>query len=370
MSEFGLLATYATLFAIAVAMPNWRYLKALGLLLGVPIVWAFFDVIGASASGAAALGQLAAIALILSAGFGLLSGVVTRAVTLMLLESAKPRVARVVVAFFGFLVVPCYTLGAVWSTEWATRLPSEACLESEFKINVAGLILHLPAAPLFSVLISQDGGSDPSEVDEYAFRSNADLRAVCNDTDDRSDPLHVLNLSIEFSFMKSSSDPKSEAFCRTPASLWGRHICQTTLESELPSYPIRAMVYSPVARQFNHRMAVNERGSHTRFLEEKANASAQSRPIEAERFGSFDRYANGYWVAHSDTWMNAAGEPYTYHCYDTGADGLLFCTTAYAFNGDTRVAYAFYTNPSDIEVTAHAVDQSLLGMILELSSGS
>jgi len=379
-SDLRMVAGYAVVFAFAVVMPGWRSLVGFALVMGglIGSGLAYLSSPDIRCSGSFDLSgpcggwlELAiAQGIFFFSGLGLLAGGVTRTVSLILRELGKSRSARIAVTVVGFLVIPCFVVGSRSLREWSMRPPSEACLGSTFRIEVAGATYDLPAAPLFTVFTSLDSAIDRDSA-IYYFGTNSRLRAFCSLSLEAIEPVHATRLTMRIYRMERSGDHRVEAFCRTRSSRWVRDLCRKETGSEALIYPAEVIIYSPDElddNYYGYRTKFDpSRGSHGQFLEEQAKAKSDGRPLEHERIGVFERYSNGYWVAHSRSWMTNAGDPFTLHCSEH-TPATLSCRAAYGLQGGARLTYQFHAAASDLEATARVVDRNLLAMISELSS--
>lgn len=375
-SDRQMFAAYAVMFILAVVMPGWRSLGGYCIVAGGLIGWGLayvnslfrcgnsFDLSGPCGDG---LGTAILFGTVFFAGMGLLAGALSRTAGLLLRAAQKPNLVRVAVTFIGFLVVPCYVIASSSLREWSKRLPTEACLQSDIEVELAGTIYQLPAAPLFSIY-------DGDGLSVYDFRVNAHQRKVCVRAHNSDEPLPITNLRIRFGRLERSSDIRVRAFCTTASDDWAKSLCHGAAHSEATqgvsaAYPIDASLYAPDefgARYYGYRHHIDiGAGSYSRFLQEQTKATAEGNAPDRERVGIFDRHSNGYWVAHSGSWITDDGEPFTLHCSEY--DGRLTCTATHGYESELHVTYRFFAATSDLEATARAVDANLAAMIMELA---
>ena len=363
-------AGYAVFFVFAVVMPGWRSLAGVGVVLGMLIVSGLVYLNKLDAPGGAGVAHAIAFGIVFFSGLGLLTGVLTRALSLFLREFAVSRGVRIAVTVVGFLFIPSLTVVSASAREWSYRMPSESCLQSIITVQVVGQAYDLPAAPMFTIYMSDDNRV-------YDFRANAHQRAVCALARDSVEPLRVTALRMRIDSLENASKPRVEAFCRTPSNVWAKALCGSDADAETPpntskGYPMEVALFSPdeISRRYygyRHTIGIGV-GSHARFVQEQTEARMEGTPLDSERAGIFDRYSNGYWVAHSRLWTTDGGDPFTFKCYEIGTPETLHCTTTYELNEEIAVTWRFHAPMSDFETTARAVNRNLLAVVSELST--
>jgi hypothetical protein len=296
----------------------------------------------------------------LVAGIGLAGGLVTRATTLLLGGARRPLRSVAAIAV-GFLALPLVIEGLTRWDRWVKRPPSQACLASEFDIELAGARLRVPAAPLFQVVTDRVGASS------YYFSIGPSLRHFCELTGSAGAPTRATALVMRFEKMDRRSHGWVGTSCEPPRRERDALLCRRAAEGE-PRRLVEAAIYSP--RGYDHeRMLGSRRGSYARFVKETAGATPESPP--EERVGAFERRTDRLWIARSPDWTTASGEPLVLDCGTISVPkSWLYCLTTYDLDDGLRTTLEFRTPPNELETTAWQVTERLERLLLALSLGA
>ncbi|MDD5056251.1 MAG: hypothetical protein PHQ60_00165 [Sideroxydans sp.] len=346
---------YLVPFGIALAMPGWRSLFGYGLSFGSLIIWLFASGSNGGGNGlAVALG----LSMVMFAGGGLISGMVTRAILLALPEEKKTVKVRVIILIVGFILLPIVILAEVKWQQWNKRPPFEACLSSKYPVKIEGAIFYLPPAP--NLTLWTDMGS------LYLFQTNEGLRAVCEFAENSKEPIPAVNLHIDNQRVKFAGYPVQGRYCQTATAQWGKDMCNSEYEVMDAKYPLIVDVYSDA--EFNSKRMLTD-NSYKSFLEARGRAKESNTPFTSRRVGIFDRYGedHSYWIAHEKTWENEAGEPFTLYCYNTTPVGNILCLVTYRLRTGPHLTYQFHTPEDKLEIVARRVDKNMRSMLYELS---
>ena len=205
-----IVAFYAMPFAIALAMPGWRWLLGYALIAGALVLWAVLHLQAALSNPEHDPGIAATLSLLLFyvIGTGLASGVVTRAITLGIRVRSRPAVS-ICLSLAGFVALPGWYSAATWWREWRLRPPAQVCLDAKHKVELAGRTYDLPTAPIFTVVTGR-GDRD----DSYFFNRNPKLRALCALDQASPGPLHATALILNFDEMRRSSPRRDRPYLR------------------------------------------------------------------------------------------------------------------------------------------------------------
>lgn len=345
---------YAIPFAFSFFMPPRRSLAGLAAILAALVLW--MNLSGNNGPDATPVSVLLFILTFLG---GLFSGMRARAILLRLPKKAKNAVALMGFLGAGFVLLPGSRAADAGDTahsatmklrKWQMRAPSEVCLTKKYAVQVAGATYYLPPAPVISIRSGRTS---------HHFQYNNDIRAMCEKFKDAGEPLHVEDLSMDFSI------PMKPPFCQATQSPWGRALCSRDPKAADGAYPAIANIYSPAEYDKKHLMASY---SYANFVADRDRAMADKHPFESQPVGIFDRYANGYWVARSGTWTNDAGEPFTLRCQDASPRGTVSCTTSYRLKTGPQVTYHFSAPAKKVEAVAKKVDGNFRSMITEFSA--
>jgi hypothetical protein len=342
---------YVVPFGIAFAMPGWRSLSGYGLIFGSLLIWLF---VSGSNGGGNGFSVALGLTVVMFAGGGLISGVVTRAIFLVLGQSKKAIHVRALIGVVGFVLLPGLVFSQVMWKQWQRRPPSESCMSARYPVSIAGAKYYLPPAPNLTVWTGMSS--------LYAFQSNEGIRTICEKATESSEPIRVVNLSMDNKRIRFVGYPVQSRYCQAPQSRWGKDLCNAEYSLTNVSYPLLASIYSPT--EFR-RMLVSY--SYADFVEARERAKANNTPLALRSAGIFDRYGDSYWVARDGIWENEAGEPFTLHCYESAPAGMLGCSVTYRLKTGPQVTYQFHASIDSLETVARRVDKSLRAMIVELS---
>jgi hypothetical protein len=333
-------------------MPGWRSLSSLTVIFGTILIWQFISVSNDSGNGFAVALSLGFVS---CAGGGLISGVVTRTIFILFSKSKKNPVVVITIGIVGFVLLPSLIFALNKWQQWQRRPPSEACLTSKHPVNIGGTVYYLPSAPNFIIRTNMDS--------IHLFQFNQGIRTVCELSNDSSEPIHVINLSIDM-----MAKYKNHPYCQTPKrhrSHWEQNLCSSDSKPTEVNYPQQADISSPT--EFNHRRMLASY-SYTNFIEELERAKANKRPLEFQQVGIFNHYTNGYWVARDGLWKNTDGEPFTLNCYESEPAGTLGCSTSYLLKAGSQVTYQFRASNTDLEIVAKKVDENFRLMVVDLAA--
>jgi hypothetical protein len=361
--------TYVLPFMLATIMPGWRSLVVCGVLVGAPILWANLRVGAEFDYPVHDPGIVVALALGFygTAGIGFASGITTRAVTLGLRRMRIRRAIIVAVVLFGFVAPPGAFAGLQAWQNWVRQPPSQACLDSEFKIELAGMTYALPAAPLFTVITNR---GDTNGM--HMFSLGPSLREFCALSQSSAQPIHATALHLRFAdAQRYFHYPLWESHCRGRPTAWVAELCRSDVDLEALRYPYKASLYSP--DEYDHqRMLISNLGTYARFRAERA----AGRFPQVEHIGNFERYAGdlppdrSYWIAREGTWTTADGAPFTLYCGDNRPVGTLDCTTTYVLENGLQVTYDFRAPAIALEDSARSVDGKLRALLAALATES
>lgn len=353
------LAIYAAPFLLVAFLPGWRTLLAVGALIGIPVVWAVWEINAALNDFEHDPGVGAVLTLIWVAtfGLGLASGLVVRAITLLLRRRGKSLRFVLMATLIGFFVTPSAYAGLVWWGDWKRRMPSEACLGSTFHIQIAEASDAVPAAPLFSVVTTS---RDRTGV--YSFAIPNRLRALCGIASSSSATLHATALHISFEEMKRSRDRLVSTYCAGSPAAWIAPLCRNEPESYV-GYPVEMSVYSPSEYDHRHMLASE---TYQQFLQSRDVAVAAGRPLSVARIGNFDVFSDRYWVASAGPWATRLAEPLMLDCYQSNQG--LYCSATHEAPQGTQITYAFRTPRDEIEATVTVIENTMARVLSELSA--
>lgn len=308
-------------------------------------------------AGSAAGAQLYhALLLVMTVTGGLLSGTRARAVLLALPRRKRNAVIMIAAFTAGFSMLPGLHAAAVVDAaqtatiklrEWEMRPPSPACMASTFPAMISGATFHLPPAPVITIRAGKQS---------HHFQFNNAVRALCSQFRDAGAPIRAENLNFDFSI------PVRATFCGAAKSRWGRSLCDPRSADNFPDI---ANIYSPL--EYDNQRILD---SHTYadFVAEQKKAKSEGHPLEPQQVGSFNRYANGYWVGRTEAWKNDAGEPYTLKCEESAQPGALSCTASYRLKIGPQVTYHFSAPVKKLEAAARRIDQNFRMMIAEMTA--
>lgn len=148
-----LLGFYAVPFLFALVFPE---LKSLGIGLAVVIIGALL--LAGTGSGGG-VGYALGLGFLGLAVIGFVSGAIVRAISFRWAKPNREPLKFCALALVGFLVPPVATAGPSETLKWITRPGVETCEASIFQISMAGRILNVPGAPVFS--LSDDSNEIP-----------------------------------------------------------------------------------------------------------------------------------------------------------------------------------------------------------------
>ncbi len=352
---------YVLPFALAVVMPGWRLLLAYTVIVGGATLWAFIDINAAlrDPTDDPGVGGVLVLTFISIGGAGALSGIVTRAV--LLATGWRPRWRAAAIIVVGFVALPLGFFSLVRFHQWERRPPSQACLSTEFPIEVGGTIYRLPAAPIFSVAT---GKGDPGSV--YYFDVNSSLREFCALSRRTEGPLHATALILRFDKLRARNAPRVKTFCDSAASPWERELCAPGSNPQALGYPQNPAMYVP--DEYDHRRLLASGRASFRAFRQKVDEERQAAiPLQPQRVGDFERYPNGFWIARAGHLSELPGDPYTLYCRESGPDRVT-CSTTHALKDGLQTTYDFVASPEDIVARAESVEAKLEALLAALQS--
>jgi hypothetical protein len=343
------LVLYAGSFGLALAMPGWRSLGALTLAGAGFWVLLLTDPLD---SPGAVFGYGAG----LFVGFGLAGGLATRAATLFRGDTRRP-LRSMAAAAVGFLAFPLAMEGVTQWDRWVRRPPSQACLASEFDIEIAKARLRVPAAPLFQVVTDRVGASN------YYFHIGPSLRHFSELTGGAGAALRATALVMRFEHVDNSFNRWIAASCEPPHVERDALLCRRPGNGE-PRRLVEVALYAP--REYDHeRRLGSRRGSYAAFVKETAGAPE---PAPEEHVGAFERRTDRLWIARSPDWVTASGEPLILDCGTISAPkNWLYCSSTYDLGDGLRTTLEFRTPRGELETTARQVVEWLDRLLVALS---
>lgn len=354
---------FPALFAIALAMPGRRSLLVAAVLLGAPLGWLAFEGVRSMhrAPGGAIVGSAIVTGMIFVAAAGLLSGVITRAVLLRIGRTRRSRMQSVAIVLTGFLAVPSLLAASMWWSNQKIRVPDEACLSAQHHVSIAGADFWLPSAPVFTAWIT--------DKELYSFSSHQRMRAFCSINGDATDPVKLVNLSIDTTKLRYKGPPQRDKFCASSQRDWAKRLCHSDMPTAVSGdgFPEEITVYSPT--EYDHkRMLVSDRGAYHAFVKQRDAGILSGQPLQGSQTDDFSRFSNGYWIARDKAWRNDANEPFTLYCYDTKPEGMLYCSTTYRLRSGPQVTYSFRASQNELALASKTVDANFHAFMKDLAN--
>lgn len=328
--------TYFISFIIVVSISNKRFLFALLLISSIIISFGIYSVLQEDS-----IGVIFALGFLYVLGSGLFSGFITHILFFFIARNKPKKNIKIVVGFFGFILLPIlYTMYIAWN-QWERRIPTEACMQNKQPITINGLVLYLPPARQFTIRTNTDT--------LLLLQFNKHIRKFCDLS--KSKTLHIINLSIKMPY-------DIESFCRDETRLWGNSLCSSEKTKQNKFYPVKAYIFSTQEFDYQRMLA-------TYFYSDIANKIEKAK--EVKKIGIFNRYDNRYWVVNDESWKNEEGEPFYLKCYDT-KPGSLYCSTSYTLKTGVGVSYDFRTSLKDLEAVSKLVDNNFRQIVTELTT--
>lgn len=189
-----LLGFYAIPFLFALIFPE---LRSLGVGLGVVIIGALVLVVTGSGGG---VGYALGLAFLGLAVMGFVSGAIVRAISFRWAKPSREPLKFCALALVGFLIPPVATAGPSETFKWINRPNVATCQGSIFQVSMAGRILNVPGAPVFSL---QDDSEEMPVWFDTGLRSKG-FEKFCADYLANPKPLKKM-LSIAPSNLGSSA---------------------------------------------------------------------------------------------------------------------------------------------------------------------
>ncbi len=319
-----------------VSISNKRFLFVLLLVSSIIISFGIYSVLQEDG-----IGVIFTLGFLYVLGSGLFSGLITHILLFFIARNKPSKKIKIVVGFFGFILLPTlYTMHIAWN-QWERRLPTKACMQNKQPITINGLVLYLPPARLFTIRTNTDT--------LLLLQFNQDIRKFCDLS--KSKTVHIINLSIKMPY-------DIESFCRDETRLWGNSLCSSEKTKQKKFYPIKASIFSTQEFDYQRMLA-------TYFYSDIANKIEKAK--EVKKIGIFNRYHNRYWVVNDESWKNEEGEPFYLDCYGT-KPGPLYCRTSYILKTGVGVSYDFRTSLKDLEAVSKLVDNNFRQIVTELTT--
>jgi hypothetical protein len=324
-------------YALAVAMPRWRWLFGCIVLIGGPltVLWVQHWIVSArpdyneGPGGAIGIG----IFLVVTAAFTI--GVSVRALTLALTSRGLALSKAFLLNAVGFaLVVGLFILPQAWDL-WRLRPAPQACVEKGFQVEIGGTRFAIPAAGLFTIY------RGPSvRAGAYYLGYVASLRDLCGLTANGSTQLPATNLAIRFDRVHGVHRG-TQSLCKPEGAGWAANLCAaldpiSRGRIDETNYPLTAHVFAPGEVILGEFL-----GSPSSYRD----SLAVSDPARNVRFITAEAYTPD-------------GNPLTFACRPQ-SDGSYWCSAAYPWVNGTHLHYVFRSPLDQIASRGQRVDTVL-----------
>lgn len=317
-------------YAIAVAMPTWRWLLGLTLVIGGPMLalWVQHWILSSRPDYNEGPGGAIGIAFFLTIALGFSAGVAVRAITLLLVKRGLRARSVAALCAAGFAVVPAAIYGPPAWQAWKMRPPSEGCAAATFDVKVANAGLTLSAIPIFKVYLGRT-----SSRDAYYFWSSPHMRSFCALSDDGRLPIkatHVwMNLERYWNF--------APTLCTGVVADWAKTYCAAHGPAKREddgdiAFPLDIHIFAP------DEVIMGEFGGSRSTYQEALNA--RPRPHGPVFFTS--------------AVLTADQQPLTFECSESGTG--YGCKASYPWSEGAILQYGFRSSPDDVVARGNRVD--------------
>ena len=327
-------------YALAVAMPSWRWLLGCVIFAGGPLaaLWIQHFIAAATPGYKEGPGGFIGIFIFGVITIAFTAGVGVRAATLALTAAgwSLKRAFWFNVAGFGCYIA-VFAVPYGWQ-EWRLRPPSAECAQSVFDVELAGVRLALPAAPIFNVYLGRTSSSDA-----YYLGLKPSLRDFCARNDNGKQRVHATNLWIRF----ERAWGLDRAMCEGQVAPWAGKLCAAVAATDLrqtntADFPLEAHVFSPdevILGQFG--------GSRSTYEDLLAGRAMMSRPIfiKSER-------------------LTPDGKPLTFVCMDSNE--RYYCRASYPWLSGATLDYTFRAEKENVAERGLRIDDAAQAFVRAL----
>ncbi|MEM9591534.1 MAG: hypothetical protein AAF967_09390 [Pseudomonadota bacterium] len=351
---------YVLPFLIALPMPGWRTLVALGIAFAGLVLWALAN----PGDGAgAALG----VAFLLFVAMGTFAGVVTRALTLAMAPIRQRPLLFSLISLIGFLIPPVLIAGPEVALRWFQQPSMRACDDITFRVRIADQVLNVPMAPIFAVNapVGQHPGDRGGRLTlnrNTAGRHSRYLSEVCRRTMNDNEVFAPAALIVSTSPAHSSLGRDwLKPRCAAPSTPGMRQTC------EIAALPVgrprigRAVFYGPDSREDADRWLDTNGKSLAQWVRSKRPTYKNRGVGEAK----FEEIGDGVRISTARDLMGPSGEPFTVRC--TG-NTVTRCAAAGTLSNGIQVVFTFLPIPGHEELDARKFYKNLDDLILALSA--
>lgn len=321
-------------YALAVAMPTWRWLFGCAVLIGGPlaVLWIQHWIVSARPDYNEGPGGGIGIGIFLAVTVGFAVGVGVRAVTLAMTARGLALSKAFLLNALGFtLVLAVFVWPYAWDM-WRLRPAPQACVERGFQIEIGGTRFAVPSASLFTI----NTGSSV-RAGAYYLGYVASLRDLCGVTANGSTQLSATNLTIRFDRMHRGT----QSICNPNVAGWASELCSafepiSRGRIDETNYPLTAHVFAP------GEVTLGEFGGSVSTYRD---SRAASRPGNDVTFVTAD--------VHTPD-----GSPLTFACRPQSG-GSYWCSAAYPWTNGTHLHYVFRSPLDQIAARGQRVDAAL-----------
>lgn len=318
-------------YALAVAMPTWRWLFGCAVLIGGPlaVLWIQHWIVSARPDYNEGPGGFIGIGIFLVVTVAFAIGVGVRALTLAMSARGLALGKAFMLNAVGFtLVLAVFTWPHAWHL-WRLRPAPQACVERGFQIEIGGTRFAVPSRGPFTIYRGKS-----ARAGAYYLQSVASLRDLCGLTANGSVRVSATNLAIRF-------DRVLRDVCRGPAPGWADKLCAAAEpigrgRIDETDYPLTAYVFAP------EEVTLGEFGGS---VSSYRDSLAGSDPRRNVTFVTAD--------AHTPD-----GNPLTLACRPQ-SDGSYWCSAAYHLANGTHLHYVFRSPLDEIAARGKRVDTTL-----------
>lgn len=335
--QAGIVFLFLAPYAVAVVMPSWRWLLVYAVVVG-GLLTAWFAGIATAPTHTGMEGI--SLLYVVPAATSTAAGTLIRTATLIM--AARGRSGVVAVNALG-LTIPMGILGAiiVWAS-WESLPPSNACLRTTFRVELAGGHLAIPAAPIISIFL----GPHPTRH-EYNFAIPPSLRDYCALTEIGKHSIRADKISIRPGLAPYMTAMTAPTFCVSPAA-WARGICaEIDLARRFRTYE-SALPYEVVVYSSDAVNAAGVGGSASTYGDSLSTPTPPS---------------GGFFVTTDS--RTPDGNLLTFACRN-GSDHKYVCTASYLWREGMFLAYEIRTDEAGLGEKGKRVDAALQSFLEQL----
>lgn len=336
---WGFIGPYTVPFFVIAVFLSARWLALYAVVASAGLAWAWWDHL--SHGGGNGLAAAFAGIILLFATAALIAGVLVR----ISVQASRARGVSWRLAYLPVPAVLALLLASPWLAhsygEFKRRPPSDACLAATHQLELGGVVLRVPTAPVFTVFRTDE------RREIYNLGINARTRAFCDLAAART-PMRIRLLHLEFTrTLPSENRPWPAPVCGAVRERdWLHRFCRGRVKEAKAQYPTEITFVASAERKYGGVSA------DLRALLDRADPVEEPSP---ERIAD----AEAFRLSAAD------GAPIAVRCRHYG-DVLASCLAAYDPVSGLSATFQFTAGRTKIPAKAKAMQAKVREIFIDL----